>query len=404
MIRVRSYIEDRWHVTIDGKRQRSTRYGTGKQWRARYHDAAGKEHARHFALKRDAQRWIDEVTTSVVTGQYVDPGAGRVTFRVYADAWLTSQVHRPATAALYRSHLERHAYPRLGDLPLDGILSTTVQGWVKSLTVGAEGERDALAPSTVGVVYTVVASVFRAAVRDRKLASTPCVDISLPEVARTRVRPLTTAQVDVLADQVPDVLRAAVILAAGTGMRQGEVLGLTRDRLRLLGKNPAVTVDRQLVTRAKGETAFAPPKTSASVRTIPLPRVVVQALNDHLAEYDVADSELLFTIDGKGITRQRFGHMWRPAAAAAGLTAETGTGMHALRHYYASLLIRYGESVKTVQDRLGHKSATETLDTYGHMWADSDDRTREAVDSILGAPRDSADSPRTWGDQVSGNT
>ncbi|MFS2281379.1 SOS response-associated peptidase family protein [Microbacterium sp. OR21] len=84
-------------------------------------------------------------------------------------------------------------------------------------------------------------------------------------------------------------------------------------------------------------------------------------------------------------TRQKFGHLWRPAAKTAGLTTETGTGMHALRHYYASLLIRYGESVKTVQSRLGHKSATETLDTYGHMWADSDDRTRDAIDSVLGA-------------------
>lgn len=63
--------------------------------------------------------------------------------------------------------------------------------------------------------------------------------------------------------------------------------------------------------------------------------------------------------------------------------------MHALRRYYASLQIRYDESVKTVKGRLGHKSATETLDTYGHMWADSDDRTREAVDSVLGARADS---------------
>lgn len=225
--------------------------------------------------------------------------------------------------------------------------------------------------------------MFRAAVRDRKLASTPCDGIALPEVSKSRVEPLTTAQVDALAGNVPEEIRAAVILAAGTGMRQGEVLGLPRDRLRLLGKNPAVTVDRQLVTQAKGETTFAPPKTAASVRTIPLPRVVVTALNDHLARHDVADDGLPFTLDGKGITRQRFGHLWRPAAKAAGLTAGTGTGMHALRHYYASLLIRYCESVKTVQGRLGHKSATETLDTYGHMWADSDDRTRDAVDSIL---------------------
>jgi hypothetical protein len=57
---------------------------------------------------------------------------------------------------------------------------------------------------------------------------------------------------------------------------------------------------------------------------------------------------------------------------------------HDLRHYYASLLIRHGESVKVVQKRLGHKSAVETLDTYSHLWPDSEDRTREAVDEVLG--------------------
>lgn len=362
-------------------------------WRARYRDGAGREHAKHFKLKRDAQRWLDEVTASVVTGQYVDPKASRLTFREYAETWLRAQVHRDATARLYRGHLERHAYPVLGDMPLGSVLRTTVQAWVKSLTVDdPETKRKALSPATIGVVYTVVASVFRAAVRDRRLAATPCDGIALPEVSKARVQPLATAQVDLLAEHLPAELRALVTLTAGTGMRQGEVLGLTRDRLRLLGKNPIVTVDRQLVTKPKGETGFAPPKTSASNRTIPLPRVVIVALNDHIALHSIGETDLLFTLDGKGITRQKFGHAWRPAAKAAGLTEATGTGMHALRHYYASLLIRYGESVKTVQGRLGHKSATETLDTYGHMWADSDDRTREAVDSVLGAR---ADSPRT---------
>lgn len=354
-------------------------------WRARYRDGAGREHARHFKLKRDAQRWLDEVTTSVITGQYVDPKASLVTFRAYGEAWLAAQVHAPATAALYRSHLERHAYPVLGDMPLGSILTTTVQGWVKGLSAS-------LAPSTVGVVYTVVASIFRAAVHDRKLASTPCKRIKLPAVEKTRIVPLGTEQVEILADAVPAELRALVIFTAGTGMRQGEVLGLTRDRLRLLGKNPSVTVDRQLVTKPGGVTEFGPLKTEASYRTIPLPRVVIAALNEHIAAYGVEDGELVFTWLSHPMTRQKFGHLWRPAAKVAGLTTETGTGMHALRHYYASLLIRYGESVKTVQGRLGHKSATETLDTYGHMWADSDDRTRDAIDSVLGT---SADSLRT---------
>lgn len=372
-------------------------------YRARYRDDAGKEHARHFKRKIDAQRWLDEVTASIVTGQYVAPKAGRITFREYANAWLDAQVNRESTETTYRGHLNRHVYPVIGDLPLEKILTSTVQGLIKGMSIDSD-DRSALAPATIETVYKVVASVFRAAVRDRKIARTPCDGINLPEVHKTRVQPLAASQLDVLAENLPERLRALVILGAGTGVRQGEALGLTRDRLRLLGKDPMITIDRQLVTRAGGTTVFAPPKTASSVRTIPLPKVVVNALNEHIAAFDIGAHDLLFTWQGQGITRQRFGHLWRPAAAAAGLTDATGTGMHALRHYYASLLIRYGESVKTVQDRLGHKSATETLDTYSHLWADSDDRTRAAVDSVLldrsADVGDSADLVRTTGGEA----
>jgi len=155
---------------------------------------------------------------------------------------------------------------------------------------------------------------------------------------------------------------------------------LTVDRVRFLERT--VTVDRQLITMRGKAPEFGPPKTEASNRTIPLPQVVVDALAAHLATYPAEPGGLIFTLSGKAITRQVFGHKWRPAATAAGLPA--GTGLHALRHYYASLLIRHGESVKTVQARLGHASAVETLDTYSHLWPDSDDRTREAIDSVLG--------------------
>jgi integrase len=118
-------------------------------------------------------------------------------------------------------------------------------------------------------------------------------------------------------------------------MRQGEIFGLTRNRLRLLGTNPVVTVDRQLLTRLNRVTEFGPLKTRASYRTIPLPATVVDALNGHLAAHDIVDEDLIFTLEGRPITRQAFGHVWRPVAKVAGLNQATGPGMHALRHYYA---------------------------------------------------------------------
>ncbi|MCU1612533.1 MAG: transposase [Frankiales bacterium] len=104
----------------------------------------------------------------------------------------------------------------------------------------------------------------------------------------------------------------------------------------------------------------------------------------HLAEFPTAG--LIF----EPITRQLFSKMWRATVTRAGLLREIT--YHSLRHYYASLLIRHGESIKTVQERLGHSSAVTTLNTYSHLWPDSDDRTRAAVDEVL---RTAADYVRT---------
>lgn len=146
---------------------------------------------------------------------------------------------------------------------------------------------------------------------------------------------------------------------------------------------------RQLTTVSGRAPEFGPPKTTASIRQIPLPTIVAEELPLHLAMYPPGLSGLVFTNNhGQALRRSNFGSMWRRATKSA---SAGDVVFHHLRHYYASLLIRHGESVKTVQARMGHASATETLDTYAHLWPDSDDRTREAVDSVLrpGAPADS---------------
>jgi integrase len=357
------------------------------QWRARYRDTAGKEHSKHFDRKTDAQRWLDEVTAAIVTGQYVDPRAGRITFREYAERWRATQVHRLTTQDYIEGNLRRNAYPVLGDKPLSSIRPSEVQAWVKGMT-------DRLAPSTVGVVHGVVSGVFRAAVRDRLIVANPCDGTRLPKTTPSPVEPLPVETVHALADVVPARYRALVILAAGLGMRQGECLGLPVDRLDFLRR--VVHVDRQLVTVTGRPSFLTGPKTAASVRTIPLPQVVLDALAAHLGAFPpLGDGFVFVTAAGNPIRRTAFGDVWRAAVKAAG--APAGTGFHQLRHFYASLLIRHGESVKTVQARLGHASASETLDTYSHLWPDSDDRTRTAVDSVL-----FADSVRT-GEVVDGH-
>jgi integrase len=115
-------------------------------------------------------------------------------------------------------------------------------------------------------------------------------------------------------------------------------------------------------------------------------------LAEHLRKFPVTGDGLVFTTEaGAPLNRTRFSaSVWRPAVQRPGLE---GVTFQDLRHY-ASLLIRHGESVKVVQARLGHATAAETLDTYSHLWPDSEDRTREAIDAVLGAPADSVRTDR----------
>jgi integrase len=118
----------------------------------------------------------------------------------------------------------------------------------------------------------------------------------------------------------------------------------------------------------------------------------VPVVHPLLEQFKPGEWGLLFTTPAGGpVSRNRFGRIWSAAATKAG--ARPGATFYACRHDYASLLIRHGESVKSVQARLDHASASETLDTYSHLWPDSEDRTRRAIDDVLG--NNSADISRT---------
>jgi len=350
-------------------------------WLARWRDPAGRQRKRTFPRRVDAERFLTSVEHNILTGAYVDPAAGKVTFMEYAEQWRAGQVHRATTAAHVETMLRRHAYPALGARPLSGIRPSEIQTWVRRLSVGTDGRR-ALSPATVGVVHGLVAATFKAAVRDRKVTTSPCDGTKLPKREPHKVVPLNTETVQARRAAVPERYRALVVLAAGTGLRQGEAFGLTIDRVDFLRRT--LTVDRQLVLLPGRPPFHAPPKTAASYQTVPLPQVVLESLAEHLRTFPMAPGKLLFTTPaGEPLRRTAFSAaVWRPATVKAGAQ---GAVFHELRHYYASLLIRHGESVKVVQARLGHATAAETLDTYSHLWPDSEDCTRQAIDDVLGS-------------------
>ncbi len=103
------------------------------KWLARYRDETGKEFSKQFDRKIDGQRWLDEVTTSLVTGTYVDPRAGKVTFKDYAAEWLALQPLRPTTLLLYEQFLRLNINPTIGARPLAAIRPSHIQAMVAAL-------------------------------------------------------------------------------------------------------------------------------------------------------------------------------------------------------------------------------------------------------------------------------
>lgn len=370
------------------------------KYRADWRDTDGKRERKIFATAAEANAHLASVAHAKNSGTYISPKAGQVTFGEYAAKWLDTKraTRKASTVSSYNLNLRTHILPAFGARPLSAIRRSDVQAWVNGLAAH-------LAPSTLRSVYGFVASIYREAIRDRLIPFTPCDRINLPAKVATKVSPLTPEQVHALADAIHPRYRALIITGAGTGLRLSELFGLTVDRVDFL--RGFLTVDRQLAADAAsalldGTPVFTTPKTASSSRTVPIPRVVVEAVAAHLAEYGEGPSRLVFTNTGRGATgapssggrvirKSGFYETWKAAVKAAGLPEHTTP--HDLRHTFASLLIAANENPKVIQSRLGHANISETFDTYGHLFPASEESTRAALDAALGRPADLRTAP-----------
>lgn len=361
---------------------------TDGSWRARYRDEAGLEHARHFDRRVDAQRWIDEVTTSVVSGQYVDPRAGRVSFAGYYAEWSVRQLWESTT--FVAMDLAARGVP-FSDMPLASVRRSHVEQWVKQMTVRG------LAPGTIRTRVNNVRSVLRAAVRDRVIVTDPSVGVTLPRIRRAEAAMHLPGAEDVAAlmHSAEPRFKAFIAVAAFSGLRLGEAAGLQVGDVDYLRKSMAVT--RQVQRAGGGKIEVRPPK-YGSERVVFLADELIELLSRHVASH----------CPGKGGNRWMFeaspgtpphqntvGYWWRQTCRRADIT---GVTLHDLRHFYASGLIAAGCDVVTVQRALGHAKATTTLNTYAHLWPTAEDRTRKASGSLMKTVADSlADSLRMSG-------
>lgn len=343
---------------------RSVKKRPNGRWRARYRDEAGKEHARHFPRKIDAENWLDEVFSSMRTGTYVDPATAKITVGEWCDVWLKGYSSRkPSTYRMAVTHTKiiRATFEHT---PMRAVKPSDVNAWVAAM------QDDGRADSYVYAVYRRLAQIMGDAVLDGVLVRSPCSRRTAPSQGQQRPYVATTAQVWALHDAFPDRLRGAVLLAAFAGLRLGECAGLrTSDVDFMRGViSPAVQYPQEDL------------KTDYSKTPIPIPNEL-SLLLAKCVELGAGE----YVVTGEGGIQSSPWQIERAMRSARSKVEGLPDGFrfHDLRHYYASLLIAAGLDVKVVQKRLRHKSATTTLNVYAHMFPDKDEAARSAVAGAL---------------------
>ncbi|PWC05438.1 tyrosine-type recombinase/integrase [Agromyces badenianii] len=342
------------------------------KWRARYRDAAGREHSKHFGRKVDAQSWLDEETAKLVTGTWVNPKTAKTTVKEWVDTWLSGYNARPRSVSAARVQL-KHVVEKFGDRRLSSVRPSEVKAWMSEL-----GDR--FAATTTYNIHGRMSQLFADAVHDGLIARSPVSRRTSPRKGAQRPYVATTAQVWALHDAMPEGLRPAVLLGAFAGLRRGEIVAL---------RVADVDFMRGVITPA-AQNDGEPLKTEQSATSIPIPIELALELNRMPSKFK-SDTIVVSPIGRQVSTTMLNGAFKKARESIDGLPE--GFRLHDLRHYYASLLIASGLDVKTVSILVRHASPSITLNVYGHLWPDRDETGRTAVAAVLAERL--ADSVRT---------
>jgi integrase len=368
------------------KREWTTRRGECKEaWIVDYTDQHGERHIQTFSRKKDADEYHSTVKVDVRQGIHT-PQNKSVTVAQAAEDWIKYielEGRERSTVAQYRQHVDKHIKPRIGWEKLAKLTTPRVNKF----------RDDLLADLSRPMAKKVLASL-KAMLRDAKrrgnVAQNVALDVSITADKRGK-RKLKVGVNIPTTDEIKRIIHAAsgksrpfLLTAIFTGLRSSELRGLRWQDIDL--KAGVLHIHQ----RADRYNVIGKPKSESGDRTIPLGPLVQNALKEWQLACPSGAHSLVFpngagNIENHGNIVQRI--LW-PVQLAAGVVNSEGkakyTGLHALRHFYASWCINrkndggLGLPMKTVQERLGHSSIVMTSDIYGHLFPRGDEGSEMA--------------------------
>ena len=355
------------------------------RWEARYNASDGRRHSVYGRTRREASEALKAALRVADAG--VKPVSQELTTGTYLADWLEHHVKpsvRPTTYASYKLTCERYLIPELGKVKLAQLQPEHVQRMLAGLA--AKGKRKPLSQTTVRYCYSVLRIALGRALKLGRVHRNVATLIDPPAKVRHELQPLTGAEVRVLMTALtPHRWSALFLTAVGTGMRQGELLGARWQDVDLDAGHLLVSHTLQRVTRELAE-----PKTSRSRRSVPLPRLVIDALREHRIRQLQArlaagpgwnEQDYVFAagngspLDPRNVLRE-----FHAALVSAGLPKQP---FHHLRHAYATLQLESGEELANVSKILGHSDLGTTADLYAHLTPTIARRAADRMDSIL---------------------
>lgn len=332
--------------------------------------------------KREALDGLDRLRRE--NAARVPTEAARMTVGEMLDLWLSAKKDKVA--------LGTHEGRELAAADVREALGGEVAAKLTPLRVARwheEMARAGAAPSARHHAARALIACLGHAVTLGVLPANPAKPAGVPAAPEREMQVLSPAQTKaLLASSVGYVIRPFLCVALGSGIRQGEQLGLQWPDLDLGAGSLSV---RRALVRTKGEgLRLKRTKTRAARRTVSLPAFAVEALRAH-REGHRNDPPTWTVFCGPGgshrlsaslrkVLRDAIARANRRHAAAI----PDGLHWHDLRHTHASLLLSAGHSIRAVSARLGHTDPAFTLRVYGHLMPGDDLRLAEGMQAILG--------------------